>query len=404
VSGVPLAIRCGTLHAEPGEAPLRNVTLLVRDGLVADCGPDVAIPAEARRLEAASVVPGLINAHAHLELSGEAQTTSVMLLLTATQRALTCAANARRSLHGGVTTIRDLGASETLAIDVRDAIAAGTLEGPTVLAAGKVVCMTGGHGWWIGREADGGADVRKAVREQRKAGADCIKFIATGGVLTKGAVPAIAQLDEDELRAGVTEAHAHGLRCAAHAIGADGVKNALRAGVDSIEHGMLLDDEAIALFVERGTYLVPTLAAVTCIVEFGTDAGIPQWAVGKARDIANRMTHNLTRARAAGVRFAGGSDAGTPFNLHERYWYEVELLQSVLGMTPREALRTATVASADLLGVARGRLSPGAPADALLLRRDIDEDPRALREPIAVVKDGALVSRGEPVTPPAARP
>ena len=155
-------------------------------------------------------------------MRGEAQTTSVFVLTTPTQRALACAENARRTLFSGVTAVRDLGSTENLAIDVRDAVAAGTLPGPTVVAAGRAICMTGGHGWFIGRQADGEWDVRKAVREQRRDGADCIKFIATGGVLTKGAVPGIAQLSEDELRAGIDEAHKHGMRCAAHAIGTSG--------------------------------------------------------------------------------------------------------------------------------------------------------------------------------------
>jgi imidazolonepropionase-like amidohydrolase len=385
-----LAIRFGTLHHNVGTEPARNGVLLIAADRVAQISYDAAIPDDAVRLEAACVVPGLVNAHAHLEMSGEAQSTTVFVLTTPTQRALTCAANARRSLEGGVTAIRDLGSTENLAVDVRDAIAAGSLAGPTIVAAGRAICMTGGHGHWIGREADGPADVRKAVREQRKGGADCIKFIATGGVLTKGAVPAIAQLDEAELRAGVEEAHAHEMRCAAHAIGAEGIKNALRAGVDSIEHGHLLDDEAIGLFLERGTYLVPTLAAVTCIVEAGPDAGIPEWALRKAVEIQANLARNLTRARSAGVRFAGGSDAGTPFNFHQNYWREFELLQSLLGMTGREALFTVTAAAADLLGVDRGRLRAGAIADMLLLASDPAEDSRALREPLAVIKGGAL--------------
>jgi imidazolonepropionase-like amidohydrolase len=251
--------------------------------------------------------------------------------------------------------------------------------------------MTGGHGWFIGRQADGEWEVRKAVREQLRDGADCIKFIATGGVLTKGAVPGVDQLREDEMRAGIEEAHGHGLKCAAHAIGTSGIKNALRAGIDSIEHGHLVDDEAIEMLVEAGTYLVPTLAAVRCIVDGGDDAGMPDYVLRKAREIARHAEANLRRARDAGVRFAGGSDAGTPFNYHEGYAYEVELMQSMLGMSAREALRAATVAAADLLGLERGTLGPGDAADLVVLQRDIDADPRALRDPAAVVKSGKIV-------------
>ena len=350
----------------------------------------MTVPRGARVLEAACVTPGLVNAHVHLEMSGEAQTTSVFVLTTPTQRALVCAENARKALFSGVTSARDLGSTENLAIDVRDAIAAKKIAGPQIVAAGRAVCMTGGHGWFLGRQADGDLDVRVAVREQRRDGADCIKFIATGGVLTKGAVPGIEQLSEDELRSGIAEAHKHGMRCAAHAIGSGGIKNALRAGIDSIEHGHLVDDEGIALFLETGAYLVPTLAAITCIVESGEDAGLPDFVLRKAREIAENAVANLKRALSAGVRFAGGSDAGTPFNYHDAYAYEVELMQSMLGMSAREALRTATFAAADLLGLERGILDSGAVADLLLLDAEIESDSRPLRAPLAVVKDGAI--------------
>lgn len=349
------------------------------------------IPTGVRTIEAPCVVPGLINAHVHLEMSGEAQTTSVFVLTTPTQRALACAENARKTVYSGVTTVRDLGSTENLAIDVRDAVAAGRIPGPTVLAAGRAVCMTGGHGWFVGRQADGELDVRIAVREQRRDGADCIKFIATGGVLTKGAVPGIEQLDEDELRSGITEAHKHGMRCAAHAIGAGGIRNALRAGIDSIEHGHLVDDEGIALFLEHDAYLVPTLAAIRCIVESGENAGMPDFVLRKARDIAEHAATNLKKALAAGVKFAGGSDAGTPFNAHDAYAYELELMQSMLGMSARQALRTATVAGADLLAIDRGKLGVGNVADLVLLRSEIDGDARPYRAPIAVIKAGAIV-------------
>ena len=367
--------------------------MLVAGDRIAHVGDsETAIPSGIRVIDAHSLVPGLINAHVHLEMSGEAQTTSVFVLTTPTQRALACAENARKTLHSGVTTVRDLGSTENLAIDVRDAVAAGRIPGPTVLAAGRAICMTGGHGWFLGRQADGELDVRIAVREQRRDGADCIKFIATGGVLTKGAVPGIEQLDENELRSGITEAHKHGMRCAAHAIGAGGIRNALRAGIDSIEHGHLVDDEGIALFLERGATLVPTLAAIRCIVEGGEEAGLPDFVLRKAREIAAVAETNLRRARAAGVKFAGGSDAGTPFNGHDAYAYEIELMQSMLGMPAREALHTATVASAELLGIQRGTLGVGDVADLVALGAAIESDARPYRAPVTVVKAGSVVA------------
>lgn len=385
-----LAFRFGTLYDGLGE-PKRNGVLLIEGKHVASLGgPETVVPDGARVVETACVTAGLVNAHVHLEMSGEAQTQSVFVLTTPTQRALVVAENARKALHSGVTAVRDLGSTNSLAIDVRDAIDAGRLAGPKVVAAGRAVCMTGGHGWFIGREADGPLDVRKAVREQRRDGADCIKFIATGGVLTKGAVPGTTQLSEDELRAGIEEAHAHGMSCAAHAIGTDGIINALRAGIDSIEHGHLVDDEGIELFLEREAYLVPTLAAIRCILEGGEAGGMPDFVLRKAREIAEHATENLRRARSAGVKFAGGSDAGTPFNYHDAYVYEFELMQSMLGMSAREALQAATVNAATLLGLRRGTLGVGDVADLVVLERDIERDPRAFRDPVAVVKDGVI--------------
>ncbi len=392
MSLAPLAIRFGTLHDGLGEPKRNGVLLIEGDRVTRLGGPESDLPAGSRVIDAACVIPGLVNAHVHLEMSGEAQTTNVFVLTTPTQRALAAAENARRALAAGVTSVRDLGSTESIAIDVRDAIADGKLAGPSVVAAGRAICMTGGHGWFLGRESDGAWDVRKAVREQRRAGADCIKFIATGGVLTKGAVPGLEQLSRDELRAGIDEAHKHGLHCAAHAIGASGIVNALFAGIDSIEHGHLVDDEGIALLVERGARLVPTLAAIRCITDGGEDAGMPDFVLRKAREIAESAEANLRRARAAGVTFAGGSDAGTPFNAHDAYAYELELMGSMLGMTPREALHAATLTSAKLLGLARGTLGAGDAADIVVLDHDIDSDARAFRDPSLVIKAGKIVA------------
>ena len=257
-----IAIRTGMLYDGTDAAPRCNVTVVVEDGHIAEiAGSDAPVDAD-RRYEAAAIVPGLINSHVHLEVNGEPDIQTFYLIRTPTERTLDAALNARLSLEAGVTTVRDLGASGFNAIALRDAIARGEHAGPTIVPAGRALCMTGGHGFFLGRETDGPWDARKAVREQRKGGASCIKLIATGGVLTKGAVPGQDQLSEEEMRAAIVEARTHGMRVAAHAIGTNGIKNALRAGVDSIEHGHLLDDEAIELFKKQGAYLVPTLAAV----------------------------------------------------------------------------------------------------------------------------------------------
>jgi len=370
-------------------APQTNVTVIVEGNRVERIVTNDERVEAVRTLEAAAVTPGLINAHVHLEFSGEPDI-GVLVLASPIAKTLISAANARRSIEAGVTTVRDLGGAGSNAIELRDAIRKGQHAGPTIVPAGRALCMTGGHGHFIGRETDGPWDARKAVREQRKAGAECIKLIATGGVLTEGAVPGQDQLTEEEMQAAVVEARTHGMRVAAHAIGTSGIKNALRAGVDSIEHGHLLDDEAIELFRERNAFLVPTIAAVSCIFEHAADGKQPDFVVRKASALYAAMRENIARAYRAGVSIAGGSDAGTPYNYHANYAYEVELMHTVLGMSPREALRAATQTAGRLLGVDAGVIETGRPADLLLLDGDLQDDTRALRAPQFVIKGGTI--------------
>ena len=385
-----IAIRAGRFFDGTAAAPRDNVTLVVDgDRIAAIAAGDAPADVE-RTYEAACVVPGLINCHVHLEVNGAPNTQTFFLVRTPTERTLDVALNARLSLEAGVTTVRDLGGAEPSAIVLRDAIARGEHPGPTIVPAGRALCMTGGHGAFISRETDGPWDARKGVREQHKIGAGCIKLIATGGVLTKGAVPGQDQLSEEEMRAAVLEAKTHGMRVAAHAIGTNGIKNALRAGVNSIEHGHLLDDEAIALFKERGAYLVPTLAAVHCIFENISSGAQPDYVVRKATELFHLCGENVRKAFRAGVRVAGGSDAGTPYNPHENYAYEVELMSTVLGMTPQQALTAATATAAELLGVESGVLAEGRPADLLLLNYDLTGNVRAVRDPRVVIKAGRV--------------
>ncbi len=381
-----MIVRAGVLYDGTLEPPKRNVDLIVEDGRVTEIRAAQG-PCE---LEAGCVTPGLVNAHAHLEGSGEPDMMSMIQTTTPNQRLLHAVENACKSIKAGVTTIRDVGSSNRIAPDVHEAIEEGRIPGPRMRTAGAVLCMTGGHGWPIGRAVDSPWEARKAVREQMWAGADCIKLIATGGVLTKGAVPGNAQLAPDELSAAIDEAHRHGLRVAAHAIGTQGIKNALRAGIDSIEHGTMLDDECIALFKERGVYLVPTLSAPTCIMAHLEDGHQPRYIVEKARGLNEVMLKNIRLAYESGVRIAGGSDAGTPYNYHENYAQEVELMWALLGMTPQQALHAATNVAAELVGLHHGLLAIGEPADALLLRADVGEDVRALREPQLVLKAGLI--------------
>ena len=384
-----MIVRAGILYDGTLEPPRRNVDLHIHSGSITEIR-NAEDGGEYDRV-AACVTPGLVNAHVHLEMSGESDTMGALGTSSANQRMLRAVANARKSLAAGVTTVRDVGSKDNISIDLRNAVDAGIIEGPRIRAAGNVLCMTGGHGWFVGRQVDGPWDGRKAVREQLAAGADCIKLIATGGVLTKGAIPGRAQLTSDEVTAIVDEAHRHGMRVASHAIGTEGILNALRAGIDSVEHGHLLDDDAIELFLKNGTYLVPTLTAPTCILEHAHEGKQPAFVTDKAQQISEAMARNIRRAYEAGVKIAGGSDAGTPYNYHDAYAYELELMHTMLGMTPQQSLHAATAVAAELVGLHRGILAPGEVADLLLLDADAGADIRALRDVRAVVKDGAFV-------------
>lgn len=382
-----MIVRCGVFYDGTLKAPRKNIHVQIEDGKIRSIG---AADGE-YDLQAACVTPGLINAHVHLEMSGQADTMAAFTGTTPSQRILWTVENARKTLHAGVTTVRDVGCSQALVMELRDAVDGGRISGPTIRAAGNVLCMTGGHGWFVGRAVDSPWDARKAVREQRANGADCIKLIATGGVLTKGAVPGNVQLSEDEMRAAIIEARVHGMPVAAHAIGTDGIKNALRAGVTSIEHGHMLDDEAIELFKKTGAYLVPTLTAPTCILEHMHDGAQPDFVVRKAAEVSEHMIKNIAKAYRAGVKIAGGSDAGTPYNYHENYAYEIELMHSILGMTPLQALHAATQVAGELVGAGGGFLAAGERADLVLFERDFANDIKVLGNPATVIKNGQVV-------------
>jgi imidazolonepropionase-like amidohydrolase len=376
---------------------LTNGTVVDADGAVeaavAVDGDEIAAvgdaPTDGETLDVAGkyVVPGLVDAHVHLMMDGGPDPEAA-LTDSDHRAALQAAANLDAALDAGVTTVRDLGARGSLAIDARDAVADGVLDGPRVSACGQNVVMTGGHGHWFGREADGPHEVRKAVREQLKRGADVVKCMATGGVLTEGADIGGPELTPTELDALVDAANAKNRPTAAHAHGAAGIKNAVRAGITSIEHGTFMDREAAALLAEHDTYWVPTASALHGIVDNGTDAGIPDWAVAKAEEAADAFADAFRYALDADVTIAMGTDAGTPYNFFADIPRELELMAEY-GMDPAHALEAATVNAADLLGLEDvGMVEAGYRADLLVLDADPREDATAWQDPAHVVARG----------------
>jgi imidazolonepropionase-like amidohydrolase len=348
----------------------------------------------------ATLLPGLIDCHVHFALSGGPDWLSEMR----ESYALSCwraAAHARATLAAGFTTVRTLGGRDGVDPALRDAQRAGLVQAPRIVAANLVVCMTGGHGSWIGREADGPEDVRKAVREQLKAGADCIKLIATGGVMTPGVSPGSQQLTDEELRAGIDEAHKAGRPVAAHAHGAEGVRAAVLSGIDSIEHGSFLTDEIIQLMRERGTFYSVTLCSAHGFLSAPPNA-VADWAMQKAIVVDKAMADSFSRAHRAGVRIVLGTDAGTPFNRHGDNARELALMVKY-GLPPLEALKAATRNGAELLGklAELGTIEVGKTADLVVCEGDVTNNVELLCNPDnirLVVQGGHIVKEqsGEP--------
>ncbi len=307
---------------------------------------------------------------------------------TEAERTLAAVVNARRQLEAGVTLVRDLGAPGAEAVLVGRAVEAGTIAGPRVLASGPAVTMTGGHIAYIGRVTDGADAMRAAVRANLALGAGCIKVVATGGVLTMGIDPREAAYTQPELEALVSEAHRLGLTVAAHAIGEGGVVAALTAGVDSIEHGMFLDDASIELFGSTGARYTPTFSAPHGILG---GPSVPGWIKDRARPAADAQVASFQAAVRAGVRVVAGTDAGTPDNPHGGVAREVAFMVEA-GLDTLTAVRAATGEAADLLGVPdRGVLRPGAAADVLVASGDVAADITGLQRPVAVFQDGRRV-------------
>ena len=272
------------------------------------------------------------------------------------------------TLEGGVTTVRDVGARDHSIFALKQAVDAGLIAGPRIVGAGLAICMIGGHARFIGQEVEGPDQVRQAVQAQLAAGAGVIKVIASGGVLTPGTSPDQAQMTREELSAAVIAARAAQRKVAAHAHGASGMKNAIQAGVHSIEHATLLDDEAGELMVRHGVYMVPTLSALATTAAGRSGCGIPESAVQKAKAMTKRHQVSFKHAHRSGILIAMGTDAGTPFNFHGDNAQELERMVA-LGMTPMEAIVASTASAAKLIGIDEtvGILKKGMAADLLVV-------------------------------------
>jgi imidazolonepropionase-like amidohydrolase len=378
-----------------GANAMSDAAVVVEDGEIAWVGKRTRIPKTPKGERSRSLkspgtfaLPGLINCHSHLTLDGSADFEAETRQSEAAA-ALKAFRNARLTVRSGVTTVRDLGAAGAMVVELARQIERGALEGPRIIAAARGITITGGHGMEVGRIADGADAVRAATREQVAVGATVIKLFSTGGVLGEGAGPELAAYTPEETRAAVDEAHRAGIRITTHAHGAEGMRIAAEAGIDSIEHATLLDQQTIRAIREKNVALVPTFLALRRIIDNG--GALPARVMERARLVAAKHLEGVRAAHKAGVRIAAGTDAGTPFNTHDRFALELVYLAEA-GLSRTEALVAATSLAADVVGRPKaGRIAAGSWADLLF----IDGDP--LRDLAVVQRPKAVWVRGAPV-------
>lgn len=402
-------IHAGTLLAVPGNAPQHNRSIIIEGKQITRVEDGFADPEVVTGdvtlidLSDKFVLPGLMDMHVHLlsEIGPDARTE--VLQVTTSMQALKGEMHAKRTLDAGFTTVRDLGGKPEAIYALRDAINNGYVPGPRIIAAGSALSATGGHGdidgvkaelltlWTPETICDGPYDCRRATRYAIKYGADWIKVTATGGVLSDTATGTDQQMTDDELREIVDTAHGLGVKVAAHAHGTDGINAALRAGVDSVEHGSFLDRESIRLFKQTGAYLVPTLSPgykIPAMMDgnpFFTEA-----IKAKARAASAASKANFGSAYKAGVKIAFGTDSAV--TRHGDNADEFAMLVEN-GMTAMDAIRSATVVAAELLDMSEtlGTIEPGKMADIIAVDSSPLDDITALEDVSVVIKDGQQV-------------
>src|SRR5215472_13584235 len=402
-------IRAGHLFAGTSDNMRENMVIVVAGDRIQSVAPANAttIPPGATviDLSRATVLPGLIDCHTHLGSRADRYDEIYFFKTTPFQSAFSGVVHARKTLEAGFTTVRDVGSLPFLAVDLRNSVNEGYIPGPRIVASGPGISITGGHGdlnnfspqtrvtMFPGERdfqiADGVDQIRHVVRAQVKYGVDVIKILATGGVLSKGDSPGAPQFTFEELKAAAEEAHMAGRKIAAHAHGAQGIKNAILAGIDSIEHASLIDDEGIRLAKEHGTYLVMDIYNDDYILGKAIEFGLPKENVEKEKMVGRTQRENFEKAFKAGAKMAFGTDAGVyPHGDNaKQFFYMVKY-----GMTPAQAKRSATSSAADLIGRAKdvGSIEAGKYADIIAVSADPLQDVRALENVGFVMKGGVI--------------
>jgi imidazolonepropionase-like amidohydrolase len=399
-------VKAGKLIDPDAGTVLNDQVILIRDNKVEAVGKGLAIPTGAKVIDLSrmTVLPGLIDCHTHVAdgASDNGEPLS-QLKKTASQVVLESIPNARTMLESGFTTVRDVGVYRALNdIALRDAIAKGYVEGPRMFVAGAYVTITGGAGAMTGfapdiqlpwdfhyGEANSPWEVRQVIRKLAHDGVDHIKVLSSGAVLTHGSNPKSQEFTPEELQAAVDEASHFGLRVESHAHSAEGIKNAIRAGVASVEHATMIDDEGIALAKAKGTYLDMDIYDEECIQEAGRKGNIPKDFLLHDAELGQIQRDNFRKAVKAGVKMSFGTDAGVcPYDRSVRQF----ALMVKYGMTPMQAIQAATTSAVDLLGRSdvMGSIKPGRYADVIAVSGDPLQDISVLEHVQFVMKDGKV--------------
>jgi len=399
-------VRAGRLIAVRGGTVLTNQAILIEGDRIKEVGAADAVAGHAPRdarvidLRNATVLPGLIDCHTHIT-SEPGDYYKQLFRMSAIDEAVRAHLYAKRTLDAGFTTVRNVGAGEFIDVALRNAINEGAVPGPRMLVSTMPLSATGGHGDVNGMSpylrfegfsgiANGVDQIREKIRFEVKYGADLIKVLASAGVLSEEESVGAPQYSQEELNAVVEEAAMWGRKVAAHAHGAEAIKRAVRAGVASVEHGSLIDDEGIRLMKERGTYLVADIYNDDFIIAEYTRLGFPQKIIEKERLVGRQQRENFKKAVQAGVKIAFGTDAG----VYPHGWNAKQFAHMVRwGTTPMQAIQAATVNAADLIGWADrvGALEPGKFADVIAVVGDPLQDVTVLEHVVFVMKGGQVV-------------
>jgi imidazolonepropionase-like amidohydrolase len=399
-------VRAARLLAVRTGAMLNNQAILIEGDRIKEVGPADAVAGHAPRdvrvidLRTATLLPGLIDCHTHMT-ADPGDYYKQLFRMSAIDEAVRAHVFAKRTLDAGFTTVRNVGAAEFIDVALRNAINEGVVPGPRMLVSTMPLSATGGHGDVNGMSpylhfdgftgiANGVDQIREKIRFEVKYGADLIKVLASAGVLSEEESVGAPQYSQEELNALVEEATMWGRKVAAHAHGAEAIKRAVKAGVASIEHGSLIDDEGIRLMKERGTYLVADIYNDDYIIAEYTRLGYPQKIIDKERMVGRLQRENFKKAVQAGVKIAFGTDAG----VYPHGWNAKQFAHMVRwGTTPLQAIQAATVNAADLLGWADrvGALEPGKYADLIAVQGDPLQDVTVLEHVGFVMKGGQVV-------------